>query len=295
MCSMLSYRILDARITIASEVDALSQHIECLLRPLRAADSAPPDYRLFIFDGAGGLHATQLCCPELPMNVHAESLTEAWRAFRKIYARIALGQGHPKYTLHCAAVTDANGNTGLIIGGQNAGKTCVALGLLRKGFVYVSDDYGCISLETGLLRALPVGCTVNEHIFRTYPELQPLRSELCKFRYEREWQWTIQPADLYPTALPSQLFRPTHFFFLYGDHGAKSSIKPIGPEDALWRLHFGCFTSPTATPPAMYSSLEYQERTYELARGFLEEARFFKVVNGDIRSTTDLIAAACDK
>lgn len=284
------YRVFDHVLLVLSESPEIGEHIDCFLGNLRFHDgeSAEPTIRLAIFRAPSD--CVILCSPELGMADTRLAALPSWLRFRSLFMRISLNGLQPHYTLHASSLGDQRGKALVIAGAANAGKTSVLIDLLQRGFHMVCDDYAVFHLETTKLLALPVGVTVTESTITRFPVLETLKRDACSFFCEHQWQWTMNLAEIYPAATPFESFEPTHLFFMTPDFGGRSSLQELSREEALWCFQSGRFTSPPHIMPLGDCSIAYQRKCYDLARRLIGTARFFRVVNGDIHATADLIA-----
>lgn len=286
-----AYSLFEKILGILSESLPFLAHVDCFLRPLAVKGDATPDYRVGVFCAAHGSGTVQFCCPELGITAQAPNTARAWVAFRQACNQIIL-LDERQLVIHGATVADDQGRCAVISGESDAGKTSILLGLLSRGWKYVTDDFSCISLGDFLIRPLLTGCTVSESTIRMYPQIAQLKRQECRFFQDRDKLWTIHPGDLFDYVAPDALLKPTHFFYVYRNSGNQSTIERLSQEDAITWFHLSRFRSRMVSRTGITSSFEYHLNTAKLANTIARSTLFFRVVNGTIDETTNLLQDA---
>jgi hypothetical protein len=89
---------------------------------------------------------------------------------------LELAKRHALYSLHAACVAD-DGRGLLVAGGSGAGKTTLAIALVRAGLTFLTDDMVFLSIddETISVHALPDEIDVTDNTVDMFPELRSLR------------------------------------------------------------------------------------------------------------------------
>lgn len=289
------YQVLDDLLFVLSESPQMSAHIHCFMKNLETPPSEPT-VRLAILQNRNAVDVrdVQLSCPELGLSRSEFLGLNAWIFFRRVFKLLALNPQRPNYVMHASCATGGEGRTALIVGASNSGKTSALIGLLERGYHMVGDDYSLIGFEDGRVAALPVGVTVTNGTLNLFPQLGALSTTECMFFCDGQWQWTINPADLYPACPAYERYEPTHLYFLYPDFGGDSIIEECHRETALCYFFIGGLERPRKTPRFATGQMDYDQRCLELAKRTVERVRFFKVVNGDINKTIDLIAGSLE-
>lgn len=289
-----TYRVFDERLLVLCEPPAMARHIHCYLKALEV-EPAEVDVRLAIFEsGDGGGGNLLLCSPEAGMAQFKKAGRQAWLAFRQFFMRLILAHTFREYALHAAAVSDGHGRTALIFGVPNAGKTSTLIGLLRRGYHMLTDDYCVVRPDTGCAVSLPTGVTVTEATLDHYPDLRDLAQRACAFWCEGKVQWTVHPGDRYALFPAYAESRPTHLYFLYPDFGAPSRLEPCRGEEAWYWLQDGRF-HPGRVQRHDELDGEARQAHFELAKRMLRECRAYRVANGDLPQTVELIAASLER
>ena len=119
--------------------------------------------------------------------------------------------------------------------------------------------------------------------------IYPLLCPDCHFLHDKEEQWTINPGDLYRIYPALKRVAPTHFFFLFPNFGSESRIEECSPQLAQWWFQAGRILSRHMTPRFVASALDYHERCFELYNRLQNQACFYKVLNGNLADTINLI------
>ena len=137
------------------------------------------------------------------------------------------------YSIHAAAVADGD-RCVLFPGGSGAGKSTIALALLRAGFSFLGDDMQFLIRRAGGLRVLafPETFDLTDDTVRLFPELHVLLEEKKmpgwpkrQFRGEERFgapiAWECRPAAL---------------VFPHVANTGRSSLLPLDPGEALLEL-----------------------------------------------------------
>ena len=180
----------------------------------------------------------------------------------------------------------------MIAGSTNAEKTSVLTALLQRGYRLVCDDYAVLHLEEARVLSLPVGVTVTDATFARFPGLEQLKRESCKFWCERQWEWTVNLADIYTVAPAFAPFVPTHFYFTSPDFSNASELDRCPLDEAMWCFQSGYMDSLPFIVPFGEQPPAYRVRCLKLARNLASNAHFFRLINGDVEQSVDLIAEA---
>lgn len=281
---MLTYRIFDDCLAVLCESPPLSKHIQCFMKLLAVSPDRQwkPNLRLAVFMAPEN-HLV-ITCPEIGF---AETLPDgraAWMGFRRVFAHLTVKTVRSHYILHASCVANRNGQAAVITGPSNAGKTSVLIGLLEGEYKLVADDYTVLDLEDCRVVALPTGVTAGTFVFRTFPRLEALKDLECRFRAEGQWQWTINPGDLYASAPAYDSFEITKVFVLTPDFGAPTGIREMSSKEALWAVQVGGLSTGTGSPDTDTAS-QSQERVFGLADLLSSRVSFFRVTNGNLQDT----------
>jgi len=285
-----TYRLFDQHMLVLCESQPMIEHINRFMWPLEIQDGIRDSIRVAIFqeDTPRG-PAIQVCSPELQFWRNEPLGLGSWVSFRHVCLHMILARTHPHFVAHGSAVADKDGRAMLIVGAANTGKTSVMLGLLRRGWRYVVDDYSVVRFSDGRLRALTMGCTVSQDTFVMFPELEDMKSPQCHFVSDGSDQWTINPCDRFASVAQDDALEIAHIFILHPNHGGESRIESCEPSWAMWLLQHRRFeTIPRIAEP----DPRREEQEYRLLRGLTERVPCHHVTNGDIMTTVSLIEDA---
>jgi hypothetical protein len=228
---------------------------------------------------------TQLCCPEHAFLWSASNKHDAWIMFRRLFMKMALEPKRPNYVLHASAVANRRGESCLIIGAADSGKTSTLVGLLTRGYRMATDDYTPLAFGTGSLIMLPVGVTVSQRTVELFPELGGLLRPTCFFKVKDDEQWTVNLGEVFTACEAYEELRPRVLIFLFPDFGNKSVRTECEPDWGLWWLP----ASRMKTRNGSVLPVRRQEEAFSLAHKLVQECRVFKVMNGCINETVSLI------
>ena len=272
----------------------MARHIHCFLKNLEVPfeEDAPVTARWAIFNAPRD-HVV-ICCPEVGVAKCVPRDPSGWLVWRRLFMHFAMQSELPRYPVHACCVADGAGRAAVISGTSNAGKTSLTAALLQRGYRFACDDYA-VFREDGALLALPIGSTLSEKTFRLLPVLQPLRSAYCRFRTPRGWEWTVNYGDLFPAVEAFQPLEAACFFFVTPGFGGESSIRECPREEALW--HFQAARMPDPRMVKRLGDLDhaYYDASLEIAKTLAAKARFFRVRNGSLDATADLMADAMNE
>ena len=203
-CMMKAYGLFDEVLSVHSESESMGRHIHCFMKQLELPEDSErgPTARLAIFETPQS--NLMMCCPELSLAEVKRPGLEAWIRFRRIFMQVLLHEQRPHYALHASCVADEHGRAAMLAGSQNAGKTSLLTAMLKRGYRLVTDDYALLPLDIMAIKAIPTGVTACASFFDHFPEFNPYKSDDCKFFCQKEWQWTLNPADIYKSRADSR-------------------------------------------------------------------------------------------
>lgn len=135
-----------------------------------------------------------------------------------------------RYALHAATLCWKD--RGLLIAGTSgAGKTTLALTLLRSGFGFLGDDLGFLATEDGGLRVLafPDEIDVSDQTIDFFPELSFLRKRSLP---PGRTKWPLLAEEVYDADIVTSC-RPTVVLLPSISGEAESRIEPVDSARAL--------------------------------------------------------------
>lgn len=198
------------------------------------------------------------------------NVTHAWQVLietRNDAVRLGLAATKGIIDLH-AAVLVQDGRAALLVGDAWAGKTSVALALVKRGWRYFSDDVAVIETSSGLVRPLPKPPGVKAQpwdAMRGYwdPEPEELGAPPGAF--------VIPPPFL---GTMSERAIPTWIAFLEYRQGSATALTRVSPGQALARAgeHLGSLGSEELASLALITAeCEAVAIRYSETEGAVEE------------------------
>lgn len=173
------FQLFDSAVRFRSRDPRLIEVISYLYEPNRL--SKPKDQETVVeINQRDGFY--ELYVPGLPLSFYRNE----WELFLHFKARLIefFWRGKTKpLVLHAGAIAK-NGRGVLLVGPDGAGKSTLTLGLVNRGFRYLSDEYGIIDLDTGLLRYHPAPHAVRENSFLLQQNVAGLRQRVRYDLYE---------------------------------------------------------------------------------------------------------------
>ncbi len=286
---LLLFRIFDEYLLLMSESGTMKHRITHFLSSLAIpiSNSAGTTSRLAIFKAPG--HHIVLCCPECGVAQTAASASTAWFVFRRLLLHLIINMGRPHFPLHACCVANERGEAAVISGLSNSGKTSVTAALLRYGYRFAIDDYTLLMNDASIL-AFPLGSTLSQKTFTLIPDIEPLKAPHMRLSDTDAGPWIVNFADVFPIVEAFKPLKPTHFFFLVPRFGAQSRLEPCSTEQSLWHLQAARLADRKMIKPLKCASPRHYDMGLSIAGRLIEDAAFFRVVNGDLGATAALIA-----
>lgn len=258
-----TYDMHGVRVLVHADRPAVADAVDARLRHFRSAPAfGAHDVAIELTDGNFHAPAPQgrpvYDTPFGPVSYHDAS-DELWsdcggRAWLHVRAGLGLAQlrateeswlvSHPlltialvellkrrsRFALHAAAMARSDGAVVLFPGASGAGKTTLALGLLRQGWGFLADDMVFLNDHTVLGFADEVD--VSEHTAALFPDLAPaLHRPAAGGRSKRPL--LIEEAFDAP---PVRSGRPAAIVFPRVGVDDESRLTPIGSDEALVEL-----------------------------------------------------------
>ncbi|MFQ5693590.1 MAG: hypothetical protein ACE5IM_11165 [Nitrospinota bacterium] len=141
---------------------------------------------------------------------------------------------NPYFLIH-AALVSREGRTVLLPGSRRSGKTTLALGLVLRGWRYLSDDISPICPDTLMAVPFPRNFYVRKDVRPLLAADSRREGNGPRVRPRKPIKEFVSPNRLWEGSLggPS---RVTHIFFPAYRPGATPAIAPLGPAAAVSRL-----------------------------------------------------------
>lgn len=171
------------------------------------------------------------------------------------------------YNVHAAGLS-VNGRGLLLSGNSGAGKTTLAVALVRAGFDFLSDDTLFLTTGRGDLRVLsfPDQSDVADETVSMFPELRDAANP-AGFRVGPKSQ--IRVEDVYGVNTVWEC-RPAVVVFPRIGHAARSVLTPVDRDEALLELLPNMFLTQAASSQAHLDALTRlarEARCYRLETG----------------------------
>lgn len=176
--------------------------------------------------------------------------------------------------IHAASL--AWGDDGVIFpAASGRGKTTLALGLVKRGFRFLSDELAWLDSRSVSVEPFPRRVHVSDHSLQLL-SLPPGPEARAFSREGGTQEWALDPTDVAPDVEigPARL---RHVVFLNG-FGEAPRLRPLSSTAGLMRL-FKFSVQPPSDPAATI---------FDFAP-LLERARCFELVVGDLNATANLV------
>ncbi len=285
------YRVFDDILLLISESEEAAEHLHTYMKGLAVPEDslAEATLRLAVFNAPHN-HLI-LCSPEVGFVDRQPSRAMAYISFRRFLRILTFREKYSYYPLHACCVADETDRAILLCGPCGCGKTSLTAGLLQRGFRFAGDDQAYLC-ENGSVVSFPVGSSVSDRAFLTFPELQPLRFPNCRFRGPDGWEWTVNYGEAFksvPAHVPLQI---SQFYFINAAFGTKSSVHRCEPDDAMWHFLNSRHADRRLISPLQNTYPEIHSLHLSMMQRLRQQAEFFQVFNGDEQATADLISHA---
>ena len=139
------------------------------------------------------------------------------------------------FQIHAGAV-ERDGKALLLPAPAGSGKTLLVLGLVKKGFKFLSDDVALVHLDRAFLQPLPMSPVVKGYAFSLLRALDlSVGADIYRnpLNGEKLYYFNLTEISPNPVGVPS----PVRFvFFPHHDPAVKSSLRPISRAEAAARI-----------------------------------------------------------
>lgn len=169
--------------------------------------------------------------------------------------------------IHAGSVVSPTGHGVLLPGGTGSGKTTLAMGLVRAGFGYLSDEAGAIDPVGGRVYPYPKALTLKRDPAELLPGLRLGNGHRRMMR----GVWHVRAEDLRPAALPGPTEARLVVFPRYDPDAARAGLASISRAEGVVAL------AENTLNLAVYGS-----RALRLLGRVARRARFYRLVSGDL-------------
>jgi hypothetical protein len=205
---------------------------------------------------------------------HLQAPDESWLISHPLLtiALVELLKRRALFALHAAAMATSDGAVVLFPGASGAGKTTLALGLLRQGWGFLADDM--VFLNDSTVLGFPDEVDVSDDTVALFPEIAPgLHRPPAGNRAKRP----LLVEDAFDTC-PVRRGRPAAIVLPEVGAGDVSRLAPIGPDEALVALAPNVLLTDHAASQAHLDALGALVRSVPCFR--LETGRDFRYLGG---------------
>lgn len=174
------FQLFDSAVRFRSRDPRFVEILGYLYEPNRLSEPKDQEVVVEINRRDDGLH--ELYIAGMPLSFYRYE----WELLLHFKARLVefFWRGKTKPLLLHAGAIAKNSRGVLLVGPDGAGKSTLTLGLVERGFRYLSDEYGIIDLDTGLLRYHPAPHSIRENSFLLQHNVAGLRQRVRDDLYE---------------------------------------------------------------------------------------------------------------
>ncbi|MCH7526531.1 MAG: hypothetical protein IID39_03755, partial [Planctomycetes bacterium] len=177
-----------------------------------------------------------------------------------------------------ASVLEVDGQGVIFPASPSSGKTTLAMGLLARGWRYLSDEFALIHPETLQLHPYPKALCIKEGSFRYAQELGLLRGRWKAYLKGSKGRVTfLNPHHVRPDAVAAPC-PVRHVVFCRYAPGEQPLLEPIPRAEAVIRLNLNSF-----------NFLKFRGRGLATFVDVVKRARCYELRSGPLAATCDLI------
>jgi len=182
--------------------------------------------------------------------------------------------------VHSGAVS-SNGNGILFCGSADSGKSVLSYAFARRGFRYLSDEYGLFAPDTLQVFPFPRGISFKPEAAQLFPELKPLLDGAeVLWRNKKRHMLSFRSLSIEVATTPA---KASFLFFVKYDRSDYPQVAAISARDAVEKLR-GSWNLYVLSPRESRSF----SRTDALV-ALCNNARCYELVSGDLDKTFDLV------
>ena len=166
---------------------AMARQVRRLLSPLVVPDIGPRPAVFVVSEGPDGwMVLRDGLVVAGPVAAEAALVSLCWQVNNNAVS------GSPDYVcLHAGAVECPTGGVVLMPAVADSGKSTLTLGLVRRGYGYLSDEIGAIGIDTGVVAPFPKSIALDPGSFSLFEDLSSQRMAINAGAVA---QWHIDPA-----------------------------------------------------------------------------------------------------
>jgi len=184
----------------------------------------------------------------------------------------------PRYYEIHAAVMELNGAGAVFAASPQSGKSTLALGLLARGWRYLSDEFALIDPDTLAVHPYPKALCIKEGSFGVMGQLglvDELGRRYCK---GKKGTVTFVPPRRFGEGCVGRPCGVRHVFFCRYVAGARPMVEPVSRAEAVLRLNRQSF-----------NFLKFRRRGVALLCDLVRRARCYELISGEIGATCELV------
>lgn len=218
------YRLLDTRISLRVDDDAVREAATELLHQFRVDDGA--GCVVVVERTAEGFVGTLDGGPFFRARGERECVTYLIWRLNELVAETS-----SEHLLVHASVAGRDGDALLFPGVSGAGKSTLVAGLVRAGLAYLSDELAPIPLGSASVLPYPRSITLEQGSWPWFPELAAPGRSIRAID-----QWFVPPEQLRPDCVDHERRPIAAIVFPRAEPGAPTTLAEIGRAEALMRL-----------------------------------------------------------
>jgi hypothetical protein len=160
-----TYEILSVRIEIQCESRQLSRHIRYVFGDFRASSDGPPDVRYIILGNKSSVsRSVYIAYRDACFRCEGDNELKFIQNMDSEIIHTVASQLSWFYIIHAGVV--AIGNTAVLLPGRTgSGKSILTLGLVARGFQYLSDDVAPMVIDTMKVLPFPRAINIKKNLF----------------------------------------------------------------------------------------------------------------------------------
>jgi len=184
----------------------------------------------------------------------------------------------PHYLQIHASAMEVDGQGVIFPGLSGRGKSTLTVGLLTRGWRYLSDEFALLEADSLQLHAYPRAICIKRPAF---PVLEQLRVRLhrdkCYLKGAKGFVGFVRPLDVRPDCL-GRACRIQFIVFPQYTPGTATVLVPMHRAEAAFALHETCFNLLNCRRPGL-----------EVMVAMIRDVRCYRLFHSDIQATCDTL------